>query len=370
MKKIVLFAAMMLLGAIQNVIAQVDYSLEGISKTLSKLHFTSSGVCLGDFHEGLAWVRVSKGENNKLGGDDWYGYIDTKGNMVTPCIYTTAKDFSEGLARVRSNDWNYGFIDKQGNVVIPFTLGEHVGDFSEGLACVLQKEHVGYINKKGELVIPYIDEDSEGGAFSGGIAPIQIGSYETYFIDINGKTVIPSKPFRCVGYKDGLFTIKYKGGYFGLMDAKGDMITKEQYIGIGGTSEGLCIVVMRKNTIKSGYIDVKNGNEVIPPQFDGVRPFSEGLAAVQIEGKWGYINKQGELVIPCKYKEAYDFHVKLAFVKTEDGYIIIDKQGNTIQHLPNYEYFGKTFSDGLAVIKQNGKWGYVDVYGNSTINPK
>ena len=43
MKKIVLFAAMMLLGAVQNVNAQneTEYSLEGIGKALSKLNVAS-----------------------------------------------------------------------------------------------------------------------------------------------------------------------------------------------------------------------------------------------------------------------------------------------------------------------------------------
>lgn len=376
MKKIVLFAAMMLLGAAQNMNAQngVGYSLEGIGETLSKLNSTSSVIQLGDFHEGLAKIEVRKGSDNL------YGYIDMKGNIAIPCIYSMAKDFSEGLARVCSKDWNYGFIDKQGNTVIPFTLGEHVSDFSEGLACVNKDERqAGYINKKGELVIPYMKLGSLGKAFGGGIAPIRIGKYVTYFIDKSGKEVIPPKPFRCEGYKDGFYAIKSDGGGYGLMDTKGNIVVPIEYDLLGGLSEGLCIAVRNKGertasgySLKSmcGFIDTNDGKVSIPLQYEEVRPFSEGLAAVQDGGKWGYINKQGDLVIPYKYKKAYDFHEKLAFVKTDDGYVIIDKQGNTIQHLPNYEYFGEMFCEGLAVIERNGKWGYVDVYGNSTFDFK
>ena len=41
-------------------------------------------------------------------------------------------------------------------------------------------------------------------------------------------------------------------------------------------------------TGKSGFID-KTGRIVINPQFDLPAFFSEGLAAVFIGGKWGYI---------------------------------------------------------------------------------
>ena len=44
----------------------------------------------------------------------------------------------------------------------------------------------------------------------------------------------------------------------------------------------------------SGYIDSK-GKIVIGFRFDDATDFSEGLAAVENDGKWGYIDKQGEV---------------------------------------------------------------------------
>ena len=41
-------------------------------------------------------------------------------------------------------------------------------------------------------------------------------------------------------------------------------------------------------TGKRGFID-KTGHYVINPQFDGASSFSDGLAAVRIGDKWGYI---------------------------------------------------------------------------------
>ncbi len=46
---------------------------------------------------------------------------------------------------------------------------------------------------------------------------------------------------------------------------------------------------------KYGYID-KTGKYVINPQFDKAGSFSEELAVVEIGGKWVYIDKTGKFI--------------------------------------------------------------------------
>ncbi len=52
------------------------------------------------------------------------------------------------------------------------------------------------------------------------------------------------------------------------------------------------------------------GKFVIPAKFDGAWHFSEGLANVEYNGKWGFINKVGKIVIPAK-----NFIVGISLVK-------------------------------------------------------
>ncbi|EIA4394558.1 WG repeat-containing protein, partial [Campylobacter coli] len=47
---------------------------------------------------------------------------------------------------------------------------------------------------------------------------------------------------------------------------------------------------------KYGFID-KNGEFAIEPKFDYVWSFWEGLAGVKLNGKWGFIDKSGKIVI-------------------------------------------------------------------------
>lgn len=57
-------------------------------------------------------------------------------------------------------------------------------------------------------------------------------------------------------------------------------------------------------------------SETIAPQYENAGLFSEGLAAVKKNGKWGYINTDNEVVIPFQYDAAGVFNEGYAVVGT------------------------------------------------------
>lgn len=57
-------------------------------------------------------------------------------------------------------------------------------------------------------------------------------------------------------------------------------------------------------------------SEVIAPRYEAAREFSEGLAAVKENGKWGYIDTEGNTVIPFQYDGASSFAEGYAIVCT------------------------------------------------------
>ena len=65
-------------------------------------------------------------------------------------------------------------------------------------------------------------------------------------------------------------------------------------------------------------------------KYDDANNFSEGLARVKLNGKYGYIDKQGTEVIPLKYDYANNFSEGLALVGLADKYGFIDKQGTEV----------------------------------------
>jgi hypothetical protein len=129
--------------------------------------------------------------------------------------------------------------------------------------------------------------------------------------------------------------------------------------------------------------------------------FSNGLLAVEIDDKWGYVNKKGEVVIQALYDNAAAFHDNKAVVLINDKMQLIDTDGknllsksydrlyrdvlsNTIIYnsddkwgLMNekgeiitdalYDFFG-LFSDGLALIGVGDKYGFMDTSGKMIVS--
>jgi hypothetical protein len=80
---------------------------------------------------------------------------------------------------------------------------------------------------------------------------------------------------------------------------------------------------------------------VIPPEFEQVMPFSEGLAAVTMDaqdGAWGYIDTSGAWIIEPQFGHAKAFAHGLAEVnlETRPGYRLgyIDRSGKVIWQTP------------------------------------
>ena len=140
----------------------------------------------------------------------------------------------------------------------------------------------------------------------------------------------------------------------------GAVVIPAKYNFADSFSEGLARVELYG---KWSYID-KSGKEVIQLKYNFADSFSEGLARVVINGKWSYIDKSGKEVIQLKYDDAFNFSEGLAAVELNGKYGYIDKSGKVIIHL-KYD-FADFFSNGQASAILNGEWGYIDKQGNFT----
>jgi len=123
---------------------------------------------------------------------------------------------------------------------------------------------------------------------------------------------------------------------------------------------------------------------IIPYAYEDADYFSEGLAAVKLDGKWGYIDTTGNEVIPFQYDYAGGFYNGEAYVEIGEGdsakIYFIDKTGKVVEELTleepgdpgEEEYY---FSEGLLATQDgkwdnNGKYGFVDEDWNTVIEPK
>jgi Beta-lactamase/WG containing repeat len=273
-----------------------------------------------DFSEGRALVGFDQSKKEMRRENKTYvtgsshpsyiwGYIDRTGKYVAAPIYPHALGFSEGLAAVQLSDGQWGYIDKAGSLVIKPQF-QSASSFSEGLSCVMFDKKYGFIDRTGKMVIP--PQFTGPGVFAEGLAPVRVG----------GKVLDPG---------------------FGMVIGP-----------LGG---------------RYVYID-KAGKEVITlgDNVENTNPFSEGLAAVEIKGYWGFIDKKGKIVIEPRFGGQPSFSEGLACVIIRDGGGIgfIDKTG-TIALKLNFA-LAENFRDGLAFVYDSldvssSKYGYIDKAG-------
>ncbi len=99
---------------------------------------------------------------------------------------------------------------------------------------------------------------------------------------------------------------------------------------------------------KWGFMD-RTGQVVIAPAFDDERDFFHGLAAVETaEGHWGYINEKGTLAIAARFDEVKDFIEELAPVRIGRKWGYIDTSGRMAVE-PRFQSAGE-FHQGLARV--------------------
>jgi len=130
--------------------------------------------------------------------------------------------------------------------------------------------------------------------------------------------------------------------------------------------------------------------------------FTDGLLAVCVSDKWGYVNANGEIVIDFQYDSAQFFLDGVACVEKNNKKFIIDTNGEVLSDLSAYDSmsnlgdkmilvctdglygvvshkgtvrvepqwdFVSAAENNLHVVSKNGKYGYVSTSGNIILDP-
>ena len=110
---------------------------------------------------------------------------------------------------------------------------------------------------------------------------------------------------------------------------------------------------------------------MIPPKFEKSAAFFNGLAGVQIEKRFGYIDKQGQTAVRPYFAGGTVFSDGYAAVETPSccggKWIYLDRRGLMIPDL--FFIRAKPFSEGLAAVRNKG-WGYINTQGKYVIKPQ
>lgn len=363
----------------------------------------ASSPCCGQVESGFAKAGDKLGDFTVYFQPGQTGYIDTKGKVVVEMKFDDFRSYSNGRAAIyrvwvdplkpKKARRSYGFVGRSGGVAVRASYA-YVNDFSEGLAAVnrsgLRSNKGGWSSRLPGILSLVADDgrwDSaplgrDGYMVSsppgrGGLMGGQWG-----YVDKNGKIVIPPSFSYARNFHEGLAFVKGDlrdhGGQLknasGYIDRAGQwaIVSKDKRFG-GDFSEGLAEFYDKFG--KYGYID-KRGNVAIPARFYTAGKFRNGRAKFWIEdertgtfGKCGFIDKSGTIVVPAKYAVAGDYNEGLAPVRgnrSKWGYIGLD--GRLV--IPHQYEDALEFSSDLAAVKSGGRWGYIDKKGKTIIAPR
>lgn len=268
-------------------------------------------------------------------------FIDRTGDIVStlPGLYATLPEFSEGLARKDAGD-RIGYMNTEGEMVIP-PLYDSVSPFSESLALVRSGDELQFIDRDGNIVF-YPESES---SFHDGLVRIMTDDEAIYYMDKKQKVILPPYLFdECLGTTD--FSEGVACAYLNddgscvFFDKKGDEVSRTFIADkVFPVQEGIAAFELGG---KYGFVD-KGGNVVIRNVYDESLGFSEGVAAVRNKDRWGFIDNKGQTVIPFGFEKVLPFAHGLAAVRSKGLWGYIDHEGKTV--IPNRYVLASGFSD-------------------------
>ncbi len=211
------------------------------------------------FKDGIAAIQTR----------EYWGFINLEGKSITQAKFLDLKDWNDGLIPVQNTSERWGYIDYNGKTKINF-IYDDVDVFNFGLAPASINQKYGFINKSGQFQIK--NSFLMLSSFNKyGFATALVSLNQAQVIDTLGKTH-PHLPHY-------LHSLPSEGVYF----------------------------KNNKQNGKYGFFELKDNKAISEYEYDMAYSFSNGIAPVKKNGKWGYVNKKNEIVIAFKYDDASSF---------------------------------------------------------------
>lgn len=312
-------------------------------------------------------------------GDKW-GYCTPDRKIVIGCKYDNAMRFDTDVAIVKL-DGKWELINKHG---IEITKNSYysIDSFRGTLAIVELNKKKGCINRNGEEAIPCKYEFLEH--FIDGV----VNTYDDIFIDKEGTEIdMKHEESGSLDYLDEIefpnywdediiksFVTTYIEKYDSDDDqSRPDFKNGEEvsYIDSKGLEVNTKIVEIHWMDGPYWYRTedgkLHSGPEKLFNLSMKMIVEKEELIRIQKNGKFGYYSNKSDQMpfIPFKYEAGKEFNEGLASVKLDQKWGYIDSKGNEVI---NFKYDdAHKFIDGLALVKLNGKLGFIDKNGSEVI---
>ena len=311
--------------------------------------------------------------------NDKYGYINSDFTYKIPAVFDYAEPFKNGLAKVgfknvdfRKNDYHYFQIGPDGKVLLD--TGESsilceldvktlriIYPFVSGYAIIYRTTGYGVINNEGVEVIRAVFKT---------LCPTGTGLFQTseydnmvmlgtnghsYFKSILGLIELPSVYRKIKHLSNGLYSIENLEDKVGVINSLGKFIVECKY-----SFASLC---------NDGQ-HIECGVTVQRPTFDGVSYWTKDRAIYDLKGRMVIPSPDGDVLYDRRYEDFRDFSRDgLAAVKKDGLWGFVNKRLEEVIECQFSEC--KDFNDGLCIVTDtrgyNDVKGIIDLYGNFVV---
>jgi WG containing repeat len=211
------------------------------------------------------------------------GLVDSTGAYVVPPIYDSIDKIDTGPDDKGQDRWR-----------------KHK-TYNPDYFAVWQDGKCGVLDKSGKLVMP-IKFENIASYNKGHAVVLKEGSYG--IADASGKFLIEPKYKLVTMYDDVIATMDYES-HWKLFDSTGKQLPTEINGAIAQRGQqwlydGMGAIVIGD---KCGFVNNK-GTVDIPAKYDFTQHFSEGYGLVQENGYWSYVDKHGKKVMTMKFPDA------------------------------------------------------------------
>lgn len=337
--------------------------------------------------------------------DGKWGYVDATGKNAIAYRFDEAWGFSNGSA-LAVEGGQFGLLDTSGKWILARRKGATWGEFSSNrITCSDENGKWGAIDKSGKTKVKF-----EYDALSGFLGNWAVAGTKATD-DLLRVTVVDSLGAALISFdniylpatsfkegrrvRDGYLTVLVDGDYgasltlspkriqgrplyFALLDLRNKRLVSQRIsslhsevregrfnFSVDGISYSLAIPLSAEPTINEARFSV------LAPS---IYPFSSAIAAIDKDGKWAFIDKDGSLLsetnLPTTdyvnesplYSGGY-----MTFRKKSGEWIYTDLKGSQRIALEFEE--AAPFQFGAAVVKYKGKYGLISKDGTWVLEP-
>ncbi len=262
-------------------------------------------------------LQYSEGILPVLNGEEWVCFNDKmsplfemKFDQVTIC--------NDGYIGARNGD-TVKLLTSKGEVEKVFRLegAQLAGACGNELVPVVKNGKYAYIDLSGSSVME--GYDYAGVYYNKRAAVLSEGTWKVIntigeTIMEGGSEVVLDESGRCA-MAERIF-LKQGSGY-GMYDTAGKLVAEIDAEAVRCFGEDTLAAACRNG--KWGYVDT-DGNWVLEPRYEDARSFCNGYGAVCEQGLWGVIDRKGDLAIACQFENMSSFTKAGKCMILQDGY--------------------------------------------------